>query len=76
MPDTDALVAALTAYGFPGTVHDVINLVDRAARILAPAVAHSAMDSGCTDYRPTEAGRKRDAWDLIALAYALNAIAD
>ena len=47
----------------------------RAARFLAPAVCESAMDSGCTDERPGDYGRRQAAWDCVVLAHVLNAIA-
>jgi hypothetical protein len=65
---------AARSYGFTGDIHTAIDLLCRAARTIAPRTAESALDTGNTDVRP-EGGRKADAWDLMALAHALNTIA-
>ena len=62
------------------SVHERIDDLNRRAYGLAPAVAESAMDSGCTDMTKAsyaELGpRQAKAWDMIAEAYAWNAISD
>ena len=70
----DIFMRVAQSYGYTGTIHDAINLLARAARTLSPKVAKSAMDSSCSDIRPelTGTGRATDAWDLTALAHALN----
>src|SRR5260221_13212231 len=62
------------------SVHDRINQLNRQAEGLAPRVADSALDSGCTDQTKRTHGemgpRQQKAWDLIAEAYSWNAISD
>jgi len=75
---------AETHYGDTAlSVHDRISDLNNRAYRLAPAVAESAMDSGCTDgpgtYRKEYQAlgpRQRKAWDMIAEAYGWNAISD
>lgn len=55
----------------PHDIHDRINALCAQARRLAPKVADQALDSGCTNDRPT-GPRQAKAWDLIAEAFALN----
>lgn len=65
-----------TNYGdMTKTVHERIEDLNRRAYALAPRVAESAIDSGCTDIRPT-GPRQSKAWDVIAEAYGWNAISD
>jgi hypothetical protein len=56
-------------------VHERINDLHRRAERLAPAVADSALDSGCTDRRPA-GPRQAKAWDMVAEAHGWNAISD
>ena len=62
------------------SVHERIDDLNRRAYGLAPAVAESAMDSGCTDMTKASYAaltpRRQKAWDMIAEAYAWNAISD
>jgi hypothetical protein len=62
------------------SVHERIDDLNRRAYGLAPAVAESAMDSGCTDMTKASyealTPRRQKAWDMIAEAYAWNAISD
>lgn len=64
---------ALRAYGFTGGIHAAIDLLGRAARTLAPQAAEEALDTGNTNDRPT-GPRTSMAWDLQAVAHALNAV--
>jgi len=57
------------------TVRERIEDLNRRAYALASRIAGSAMDSGCTDIRPT-GPRQSKAWDMIAEAYGWNAISD
>lgn len=75
MNETEAAInEMLKQYGFAGGIHEAIDTVGRAARMLAPNVAESAMDSGNTDIRPEGRTRSATAWDLIAIAHALNGV--
>lgn len=56
-------------------LNEASDVAARAARLLAPAVYESAMDSGCTDIRPTEGAKRIAAWDSVVLAHVLNAVA-
>lgn len=62
------------------SVHERIDDLNRRAYGLAPAVAESAMDSGCTDMTKASYAslgpRQAKAWDMIAEAYGWNAISD
>jgi len=65
-----------TNYGdMTKTVRERIEDLNRRAYALASRIAGSAMDSGCTDIRPT-GPRQSKAWDMIAEAYGWNAISD
>lgn len=55
-------------------VNQAINAINRMGQALAPRTYDDAMESGCTDRRPTERGRRQDTWDSVALGYALNAL--
>jgi hypothetical protein len=57
------------------SVHERIDDLHRRAEGLAPAVAESAADSGCTDTRPSGPRQVR-AWDMIAEALGWNGISD
>jgi hypothetical protein len=61
-------------------VHERINDLHRRAERLAPAVAASALSSGCTDQTrasyATLGPRQARAWDMVAEAHAWNAISD
>jgi hypothetical protein len=73
---TRDLLATVDRAGQGPSIHSTIDLLCRAARSLAPRVTDSALDSGCTDSRPSDRSRSRDAWDLVDLAERLNSIAD
>jgi hypothetical protein len=73
---TRDLLATVDRAGQGPSIHSTIDLLCRVARTLAPRVAYEALESGCTDVRPTDRSRSRDAWDLADLAYRLNSIAD
>jgi hypothetical protein len=73
---TRELLATVEGAGKGASIHSTIDLLCRAARSLAPRVADSALDSGCTDVRPSDRSRSRDAWDLVDLAFRLNSISD
>ena len=81
MPTADEVAIArkvanyyLRGYNFGGDVNDACNAVNRAGRLLAPAVYESALDSGCTDVRPADGERRMTAWDMCAVAHMFNAI--
>jgi len=58
-------------------IHDRINDLDLRAAKLAPRVAESAAESGCTDRRPSDDHpRAQSAWDMCAEALGWNAISD
>ncbi len=60
-----------------GDTHRYIDEVTRQATRLASKVADSALDSVCTDWRPSDdRPRAQRAWDLVAHAFDLNAIVD
>jgi hypothetical protein len=73
---TRDLLATVDRPGTDRSIHSTIDLLCRTAQNLAPRVAQSALDSGCTDTRPLDRSRSRDAWDLVDLAFRLNSIAD
>lgn len=61
---------------FPSVgIHEAINTMVQMARRRAPRVAESALDSCCTDTRPN-GPIQRDAWDLVNMAFRLNAISE
>jgi hypothetical protein len=57
------------------SIHAEINAVVRKAARIASKVTESAMDSGCTDTKPTGTAGAR-AWDMVAYAHVLNRISD
>lgn len=70
-----AIEGALRGYGFDGSIHAAIDTLCKAARQLSPVVAESALDTGNTDTRPTSP-RSAVAWDLVAIAHALNLLSN
>ena len=60
-----------------GACHELVGLCDDQARRLAPSFARDCMETGCTNYTQLDqAGpRQRQAYALIARAYAWNKLA-
>ena len=57
-------------------VHRVIDALCARARRLAPVLGEQTLEAGATNPRPTSGPRRMLAWDLVCLAYSLNAISD
>jgi hypothetical protein len=55
-------------------IHAHINAITAQAKRLAPRVAEEALESCCTNTRPTGPKQAR-AWDLVAQGFAWNALA-
>ncbi len=56
-------------------IHDAINALTRQAERLAPRVAREALDTACTNTKPT-GPRSAIAYDLVAYGFCLNHISD